>query len=113
MEFLGFGVDLVNIARIERLITYNPRALSKLLNSEEITGNPQRIAGRIACKEAIIKAIPQLSIVNLKQITISNDETGVPIVKSEGGLLLNKEVKLSISHDGDYAIALAIVLKAD
>jgi holo-[acyl-carrier-protein] synthase len=113
MEFLGFGVDLVSVVRVERLIANNPRTLSKLLNSDEMDGNPQRIAGRIACKEAIMKAIPNFSRANLKQLTISNDQSGAPIVKSNGALLQNEQVKLSISHDGDYAIALAIVLRVD
>jgi len=46
MEFLGFGVDLVSVVRVERLIANNPRSLSKLLNSDEMDGNPQRIAGQ-------------------------------------------------------------------
>lgn len=72
------------------------------------------LAGRWAAKEAIYKALCEAGqrierpAGSLKMIEIESDETGVPIARISG---VTSAVRVSISHSGEYAIALAIVNK--
>jgi holo-[acyl-carrier protein] synthase len=85
--------------------------VDKILTQEESRAEitPQYLAGRWAAKEAIVKAFgsgfnKELRILNL---AVLNHENGRPFVKVFG--VLRKDVHLSISHDHDYAIAVAMV----
>ena len=69
---------------------------------------------RFAGKEAIIKSIAIDESIRLSEIEILGTETGRPIVVLTGAVKTiaeKKEIKnvmISLSHDGDYAIAFAI-----
>lgn len=119
------GIDLVSIKRVEIIIKkYDKIFLSKFLNNNEIDlvtmvknnkkFNINRIAGFFAAKEAISKALGCGIGKELKfhDMEIIKDMYNAPKVK------LNTEVKqrfnitninISISHDKDYAIAIAIL----
>lgn len=105
------GVDIVNI---KRFISLKDSIKLKLFSNDEINycnskNKPERyFAGRFAAKESIIKAFNKLDLkMNFKDISIVCKPNSYPYV------IIDKypkiEVDLSISHDGDYAIAYCIV----
>lgn len=98
------GTDIVYIPRIElkeSLIRY-------ILTDDEYTQflllkNDKRrkeyLAGRFAAKEAIFKATQDP---NYLSYSILNEDNGRPYVKN------HPEIQISLSHDGEYALAFII-----
>ena len=81
---------------------------------------PRHLAARFAAKEALIKAWsslhfarpPRIPNPNLKEIEVINDHYGRPALRLHGALqkqLGNYKTQLSLSHDGDYAIAVVLL----
>ena len=78
----------------------------------------QRIAGRFACKEAILKVLGHgIDEVELVEIEILNDNCGKPIVYLQNSALHYwrqigfSELDVSISHHKDYAVGMAVAIK--
>lgn len=123
MNILDIGIDIVEIGRIRQYINKNENFLTKLFTENEIElfkskgGAPQTIAGNFAAKEAISKSLG-LGIrgYDLKDIEILRDKMGKPIVITHNNLekICRKhnvlEIKVSISHGQDYAIANAVAI---
>ncbi len=112
------GTDIVTISRIEKsLDTFGECFKAKFLNPSEMTlaQKPERIAGFWAAKEAISKAIgcgigKELSF---HDITIAKDAKGSPyFTLSQNAQKIHAidSSSLSISHDGGFAIAVAVVV---
>ena len=107
---LSVGVDIVSIKRIRDIITSSKRDrfLSKIFSSSEIkdalskNDEAQFFAGRFAAKESSTKSL--ISSNSFKSIEIFNYESGKPGVKAPNC----QNIELSISHDGNYAIAFCI-----
>jgi len=114
------GIDIVKIDRIKNIENIDG-FLKKYFTPNEIdyvnskNNKFETIAGLYACKEAILKAL-KIGIsngINLKELEISHDNNKAPVVEIDAKLMsfLMKfnanEIKVSISHDGDYAIAIA------
>ena len=126
MNILDIGVDIVEIERIKRYLNKNENFLKKLFTEKEIElfrekgYAPQTIAGNFAAKEAISKSLG-LGIrgYNFKDIEILRNKLGKPIVKTHNNLeKISKnynilEIKVSISHGKDYAVANAITIIKD
>ncbi len=121
---LGSGIDIVAIARIERMFErYGERFLRRLLTPAEQAAalrlaNPiPRLAGRFAAKEAVMKALGTGwgAGVNFTQIEVVNDDTGAPTVRLHGAArrrceaLGGRRWHLSISHEREMAVAQAIL----
>ncbi len=115
------GIDIVEIARIQRVFArYKDKFLHYFLNPKEIEileskgYKIQSIAGFWAAKEACSKALgvgigKELSF---SDINISYNAKNAPILElSESKLKAYniKQIALSISHDGGFAIAAVIV----
>lgn len=126
MNILDIGIDIVEIGRIKESLNKRGNFLKKLFTDKEIElfqskGNsPQTIAGNFAAKEAISKSLG-LGIrgYNFKDIEILRDELGKPIVRTYNNLqkicidYKILEIKVSISHGKDYAVANAIAIVED
>lgn len=98
------GTDIVKISRIEKSIN-SPSFLQKVFTEgeREYCKKAESFAGIFACKEAYFKAIGTGILLPLTDIEILHDDKGKPYING----ILNCDV--SISHDGDYAIATVIV----
>lgn len=112
------GVDIVYVPRFKKAIErHGERFLRRVFSDEELRLCLLRIdsevclAGRWACKEAVLKAFYQYdgTKLRLKDIEITKGSMGEPILKIKD--IKADKIKVSISHDGDYAIAVAYVLK--
>ena len=106
---LGIGTDIVEVARIERMIKEQPRFLERILTAKERTEvlSVIRIAGRWAAKEAIYKAVDFNP--TWQDIEIENDAHGQPLaVVLSGQMRPNSRLFLSISHERSHAVATAL-----
>ena len=123
MNILDIGPDIIEVERIKNSLSKRGDFLKKIFTDKEIEmfeqkgNNPQTIAGNFAAKEAISKSLG-LGIrgYNFKDIEILRNDLGKPIVKTYNNLeqiCINYsvlEIKVSISHTKDYAIAYAITI---
>jgi holo-[acyl-carrier protein] synthase len=112
------GVDLVYVPRIARLVTrYHTRFLIKVFTVSErayygqIPVQSARLAGCWAAKEAVIKALGVgWRGVGYHDVEILAQSGKAPQLKLHGQAALlgaGWQWSLSISHDGDYATAVA------
>lgn len=114
---MKIGTDIIQISRIESSLTqFGDRFKHRFLLPEEIdiVKKPASIAGFWAAKEAISKALGcgigrELSF---HDIIISKDLRGAPSFTLTAQAQKTHQIKassLSISHDGDFAIAVAVI----
>ncbi len=97
------GIDLVFIPEFRKRLEVGAGAiLQSAFRSSEITNQqPEHLAGLWAAKEAVAKAAVQAPT-KWTDIVISQDASGKPHAKIGA-----QEFAISISHHGDYAIAVA------
>jgi holo-[acyl-carrier protein] synthase len=118
---LGTGIDIVDMLRIQKIYdAYGMRFMRHVLTPAEHAIMPEKrkvefIAGRFAAKEAIIKALGAAKV-SLTDIIIEHHTNGKPFVSNEAQLLSkagfeHARLHISISHDGNHAIAMAILEK--
>ena len=113
----GIGLDLCEIARMEKLLE-DDRFLNRFFTEEEIgyirsrgRGAAQTMAGIYAAKEAFSKALGTGIAFELKEVSVTHDKAGMPEYclsgKAEelGG---GDRFLLSITHDGGTAAAVCI-----
>jgi len=114
----GIGIDVVEIERIiDMLERYGERFKKRFFSPEEISivdGLPQKMAGRIAGKEAVFKAISPSEIgLRWREIKIL-EKDGKPVVSLSGRTFKVSQEKgiktlhLSISHTSNIAAAVAV-----
>ncbi|MFR5875727.1 MAG: holo-ACP synthase [Eubacterium sp.] len=101
---MKIGTDIIKISRIENSIK-NEHFKESVFTAEEIAycKSAENYAGLFAAKEAYLKALGTGINCKLNTIEISHDSKGKPFIKN----VLNSD--LSISHDGEYAIAAVIL----
>ena len=111
------GVDIVKTSRMLALIErFGEKGLQKFLFDQEIkeAKNHKSVAGYWAAKEAFSKAIgtgigAQCSF---KDIKIYKDLKGAPKIALSQKIIQTFQitsVSLSITHDGEYAVAIVAV----
>jgi phosphopantetheine--protein transferase-like protein len=109
---IASGVDIVDITRVQTTLR-DPAQLQRMLNLGDISRHePEHLAGRIALKEATIKALG-LSPGSWLDIHIRTQPSGKPqlsVVDEPPGLV---SLDGSISHHGDLAIAFVVALFDD
>ena len=127
MKIFGLGTDIVNIKRIEDLLAKHGIIFkNKIFSTSEIAYCEKKkncapyYAKRYAAKEAFLKALG-VGIGKgfvLKNIEISNDKSGKPLIKLKGRTLslFKKKIKskkyqidLSLSDDNPWAHATVII----
>ena len=127
MELIGVGIDLVDVARIERLIErHGQRGLARFLTERErayVNGMHRpalHVAARIAAKEAAYKAfqsLPDARAVSWQDFEVERETEGRPYLVLLG---LAREldqrhgplgVQLSLSHSDATAGAVAILTR--
>ena len=111
------GIDLIKTSRMNRLIErFGEKALRRFLSDDEITlvKNYKTASGFWAAKEACSKALG-VGIgaeCSFHDICIYKTSKGAPKLKLSKRLLDSFKVtdsSLSITHDGDYAIAVVAI----
>ncbi len=113
------GIDLIKTSRMNRLIErFGEKALQKFLSQNEIKliKNHKTIAGFWAAKEACSKALGVGigSECNFHDIEITKTQKGAPKIKLSDEIIKKfniKDTSVSITHDGEYAIAVVAIEK--
>ena len=122
-ELLGVGVDLCGVARIERAIekahfyerVFTPEERAYL--NQKGKGRAQSAAAMFAAKEAVAKALGTgfSGGVMPWNISVVHDEKGAPGAELSGAAkerleqIGGADVRISLSHEGDSAIAFAVI----
>lgn len=106
---LRVGADLVRIPRVARLLE-NEEAVGRFLAPDEIArGDAAHVAGCIAAKEALFKALG-IAPPRWREVGVRSAGNGRPVLELSPELAaLIQSCDVSISHDGDYAVAFVIL----
>ena len=119
---VGVGLDVCEIARMERQLMKDGRFLARFFSLEEQEYSENRgkmaaqsMAGIFAAKEALVKALGTgFTAGDLKDICVMHDKLGAPYYDLRGDYAAHAaqrnitHLHLSISHDGGIAAAVAI-----
>jgi holo-[acyl-carrier protein] synthase len=124
MTIVGIGVDLVSIDRVQAITQrWQDRFLHRVYSEAERQDCFRRttpyasLAGRFAAKEAILKAlgVGWATGVSWRDVQVMSDAAGRPVARVEGRArsLIQEAgvtaIHISLSHDGGYAVAQAIL----
>jgi holo-[acyl-carrier protein] synthase len=112
------GIDIVKVERIRAAIErFGERFSNRVLTPSErryVRGRPETFAGRWAAKEAVSKVLG-LGVrgIGWKDIEVERLPTGQPAIRLHGraeqraAQLGMGRIALSITHESDYAVAVA------
>ena len=116
------GIDIIKVQRIrEVLAKFGPRFSGRVLTPAEqryVRDRPETFAGRWAAKEAVSKVLG-LGVrgIGWRDIEVERLPTGQPAVRLHGRAAARAEqlgmgrIALSISHESDYAVAIAFGIR--
>ena len=125
---LRVGTDLVHVTEVsESIETFGDRYLGRVFTPAELATcrstdgwSAGRLAARFAAKEAATKILRPQSGLSYHAMEVVLDEFGAPALmlhdtaKRRADDLGLRETSLSMSHDGEYALAvIAAVFAAD
>ena len=125
MTIVAHGIDLVDFPRIEKMVAdHGSRFLDRIFTSEEQNyantnkNGTEKLAGRFAAKEAILKLMGTgwRGKIKWTDIEVINNELGQPKVNLSGEVqkiaekLRIKQISISITHTANFAIASAVAL---
>lgn len=113
----GVGMDLIEIARIERALDRRPRLADRLFTADELRyaeskARPGRhLAVRFAAKEAVVKALALGAGTSLREIEVIAGEP--PVLRAHGAVREQLEargltVSISLTHSREMAGAVAV-----
>jgi phosphopantetheine--protein transferase-like protein len=125
MPLLGVGIDLVDVSEAQRLLErWGDRLLRRVLTDPERAyilrfARPAKyLAVRLAAKEAVYKALQNLSgarAIGWREIEVERSEDGRPTIRLHGHAAQVSEARkgvriaLSLSHTERTAGAVAVV----
>ena len=118
---LATGVDLIEIARIEEVLTrHGKHYLERIYTPAELEQCGKRaesLAGRFAAKEAVAKALGSgIGDVTWKEIEVLGDENNAPVLTLHGAALKKANAlglstwSVSISHSQSHSLALVVAI---
>lgn len=124
MALAGIGVDILEIARMEKVLARRPSFAVRVFTEEEraycerMARPAQHYAARFAAREAVLKALGTgfSHGVGLADVSVQNNDAGRPEVvltgrareiADEQGI---REVALSLSYTHDVAVANAVAM---
>lgn len=110
------GIDICKISRFKEMENLD-RFLNRYFTEEERVyiekkGNRfETIAGIFSAKESFSKALKGgFSVAKPEEIEILHTEFGAPYINYSGKLSNTiKNINLSITHDGDYAVSVVVI----
>lgn len=112
---VGVGIDVVDIARLDRALARTPRlALRLFTDAEQSTRRPGSLAARFAAKEATAKALGAPGGLRWRDAEVVSDDAGRPHLVLHGGVAEEAAAQgirtwhLSLSHDGGVATAVVV-----
>jgi holo-[acyl-carrier protein] synthase len=125
MARIAHGIDLVDFPRIEQMIQrHEKRFIDRVFTpaeqqyAESNKNKSEKLAGRFAAKEAVLKLLGTgwRGKIAWTDIEVVNNPAGRPIVTLSGEVeklarqMHIKEISISITHTGNFAICSAVAL---
>jgi holo-[acyl-carrier protein] synthase len=118
----AIGLDLLEIARLERALERRPRLAHRLFSEGELAyaaarARPgQHLAARFCAKEAVAKALG-LTVWSFRDVEVISTE-GPPVIALSGAAAqraakLGVQVRVSLTHTDHQAGAVAIIDRDD
>ncbi len=112
---MEIGVGIVDIHRFDDEIINNRTFIEKIFAEDEMSScmahvNPaQHLTIHFAAKVAVIKAVaPSGFVPDMRDIEVTNEDSGIPMVK----ILTNEgekfEFKISLSHSDSQVVAFVV-----
>jgi holo-[acyl-carrier protein] synthase len=123
MEIVGLGVDICEIARMERALGRHPTMRERVFTPEEITycdskARPaESYAGRFAAREATIKALGGYRGKRWQDISVARHPSGAPSIALDGNakrradMLGIDRILITFTHEKTNAVAFAIAVR--
>jgi holo-[acyl-carrier protein] synthase len=125
MATIAHGIDLVDFPRIEQMIQRHERRFidrvftpAEQQYAESNKNKSEKLAGRFAAKEAVLKLLGTgwRGKIAWTDIEVVNNPAGRPIVTLSGEVeklarqMHIKDISISITHTGNFAICSAVAL---
>jgi holo-[acyl-carrier protein] synthase len=122
VEIAGLGVDICEIARMERALARHPTMRARVFTPEEITycdgkARPaESFAGRFAAREAVIKALGGYRGRHWQDISVARHPSGAPAIaltgnaKRRADALGISRVLITFTHEKTNAVAFAVAV---
>jgi holo-[acyl-carrier protein] synthase len=123
VDIVGLGVDICEIARMERAISRHPTFRDRVFTPEEIAycdskARPaESYAGRFAAREATIKALGGYRGRRWQDISVTRHPSGAPSVRLDGNAKRRAdelgviEVLITFTHEKTSAVAFAVAVR--
>jgi holo-[acyl-carrier protein] synthase len=123
VEIVGLGVDISEIARMERALARHPTMRERVFTAEEIAycdskARPaESYAGRFAAREATIKALGGYRGKRWQDISVTRAPSGAPAIRLRGNAerraaqLGIDRVLITFTHEKTNTVAFAIAVR--
>jgi len=123
VEIVGLGVDICEIARMERALARHPSMRARVFTLAEIAycdskARPaESYAGRFAAREATIKALGGYRGKRWQDISVARHPSGAPTITLTGNAerradaLGITQVLVTFTHEKTNAVAFAIAVR--
>jgi len=123
VDIVGIGVDLVDVVRVERLLSRRRTFVERVFSPEEIAycegqGNQAECyAARWAAREACRKALGGIRDMRWQEVRVARAPSGAPSLVLEGSswararALGVTEVKVALTHERRMAAAFCIAVR--
>ena len=112
---VGVGVDVVEVARLERALARTPRLRGRLFtDGESALPRAEQLAARFAAKEAVAKALGAPGGLRWRDAEVVRGPGGRPCLALHGGVAEEAAAQgitrwhLSLSHDAGVATAVVV-----
>jgi holo-[acyl-carrier protein] synthase len=124
VEIAGLGVDICEIARMERALARHPTMRERVFTPAEIAycdakARPaESYAGRFAAREATIKALGGYRGRRWQDISVTRDASGAPGIALDGNAKRRADalgiarVLITFTHEKTSAVAFAVAVSA-
>lgn len=125
MDIVGLGVDICEIARMERALARHPTMRARVYTTEEIAycdskARPaESYAGRFAAREATIKALGGYRGKRWQDISVARHPSGAPGIvlagnaKRRADALGITRILITFTHEKTSAVAFAVAVHED
>jgi holo-[acyl-carrier protein] synthase len=123
VDIVGLGVDICEIARMERAISRHPTFRDRVFTPEEIAycdskARPaESYAGRFAARESTIKALGGYRGRRWQDISVTRHPSGAPAIRLDGNAkrradaLGVTDVLITFTHERTSAVAFALAVR--
>jgi holo-[acyl-carrier protein] synthase len=123
VEIVGLGVDICEIARMERALARHPTMRRRVFTPEEIAycdskARPaESFAGRFAAREATIKALRGYRGKRWQDISVSRHPSGAPSISLGGNAKRRADdqgidrILITFTHERMNAVAFAVAVR--